>query len=212
MTKEQEIDLSFKSEIIMPWEDLNHEVSKHFSVSPQHSVFINAAHALAVALKHFSETNGGPKSAQLNPLSESYKIISDLADTKKHGVRDNPARECTILTSSLYEKKIDKIVLVRFLRNNIIMNHASYGKRDFIETAKDCALFLVDQLNLPKDWSPVIFNNDGEFSNTIKTHASKDNQVIWTGMNLDIVEQDDKGEYVYVNLNGTIQFELTSEF
>ena len=212
MTREEELVLSFTTEVIRPWEELNHELSKHYSVSPQHSVFINKAHALAVALKHFSEANGEAKSAQLNPLSESYSIISDLADTKKHGKRDNPARECTIATGSLYERKFDKIVLVRFLRNAITMDHATFGKRDFMETAKECALFLIAHLNLPIDWKPIVFNNDEKFSNKIKTHASKDNQVVWTGMNLNIVELNDKGEYVYVDLNGTIEFELTSEF
>lgn len=212
MTKEEELVLSFTTEIIRPWEELNHELSKHYSVSPQHSVFINKAHAIAVALKHFSEANGQAKSAELNPLSESYGIISDLADTKKHGKRDNPARECRISTGSLYERKFDKIVLVRFLRNAITIEHATFGKRDFMETAKDCALFLIAHLNLPINWKPVVFNNDEKFSNKIKTHASKDNQVVWTGMNLEIVELDDKGEYINANLNGTIEFELTSEF
>ncbi len=212
MTKEEELVLSFTTEIIRPWEELNNELSKHYSVSPQHSVFINKAHAIAVALKHFSEANGGAKSPELNPLSENYSIISDLADTKKHGKRDNPARECTIITGSLYERKFDKIVLVRFLRNAITMDHATFGKRDFMETAKECALFLIAHLNLPINWKPVVFNNDEKFSNKIKTHASKDNQVVWTGMNLNIVELSDKGEYVYVDLNGTIEFELTSEF
>lgn len=212
MTKEEELVLSFTTEIIRPWEELNHELSKHYSVSPQHSVFINKAHAIAVALKHFSEANGQAKSAELNPLSESYGIISDLADTKKHGKRDNPARECRISTGSLYERKFDKIVLVRFLRNAITIEHATFGKRDFMETAKDCALFLIAYLNLPINWKPVVLNNDEKFSNKIKTHASKDNQVVWTGMNLEIVELNDKGVYINVDLNGTIEFELTSEF
>lgn len=92
------------------------------------------------------------------------------------------------------------------------MDHATFGKRDFMETSKDCALFLVAHLNLPIDLKPVVFNNDEKFFNKIKTHASRDNQVIWTGMNLNIVELNDKREYVYVDLNGTIEFELTSEF
>src|SRR4051812_23764836 len=103
MTKEQELILSFTTEIIRPWEELNSELSKHYSVNPEHSVFINKANALANSLKHISEANGGLKSKDLNPLSESYYLISDLADTKKHGRRDNPTRTCTISTASMYE-------------------------------------------------------------------------------------------------------------
>jgi hypothetical protein len=212
MTKEQELNLIFSTEIIRPWEELNSELSKHYSVSPQHSVFTNKAYALAISLKHMSEANGGLKSKDLNPLSESYSLISDLADTKKHGKRDNASRECTILTSSLYERKFDKVVLLRFLRNIIIMNHATYEKKDFMESAKDCALFLATQLNIQTNWTPVVFNNSGKFSNKVETHASKDNQVVWTGTNLNVVELNEKNEYVNVEINGTIEYQLTSEF
>jgi hypothetical protein len=212
MTKEQELDLIFATEIIRPWEELNRELSKHYSVSPQHSIFANKAHALAISLKHISEANGGLKSKDLNQLSESYSLISDLADTKKHGKRDNVSRECKISSSSLYERKFENVVLLRFLRNIITTDHAIYGKKDFMEITKDCALFLGTQLNIQIDWTPAIFNNSGEFSNKVETHASIDNQVIWTGMNLSIVELNEKSEYINVDINGTIEFRLTSEF
>jgi hypothetical protein len=212
MTKEQELSIIFASEIIRPWEELNNELSKHYSVSPQHSIFANRANALAISLKHISEANGGLKSHDLNKLSESYSIISDLADTKKHGKRTNVSRECKISSSSLYERKFENIVLLRFLRNIIKMEHATLGKKDFMEIAKDCALFLCSQLNIESDWKPKIFNNIGEFSNKVETHASIDNQVVWTGMNLSIVELNEKNEYENVDINGTIAFQLTSEF
>lgn len=41
MTREKELVLSFATEVIKPWEELNQELSKHYSVSPQHSVFMN---------------------------------------------------------------------------------------------------------------------------------------------------------------------------
>jgi hypothetical protein len=213
MTKEEDLILSFATEIVRPWEELNRELSKHYSVSPQHSVFLNKAYALAISLKHIAEAKTGLKSPELNSLSESYKLISDLADTKKHGKRDNPNREYTITTSSLYERKFENIVLVRFLRNAITIHHATTdAKKDFMECAKDCALFLVNQLNIQTDWNPIVFNNFGEFSNKIETHASIDNQVIWTGMNLNWVELNERNEYDFVDINGTIEFNLTSEF
>lgn len=211
MTKEQELILSFATEIIRPWEELNKGLSKHCSVSHQHSVFTNKAYALAISLKHLSEANGGPKSKDLNVLSDSYYMISDLADTKKHGERDDPSRTCTISTASRYERKFDKVVLLRFLRNIITMNHATNGKKDFMECAKDCTLFLATQLNIQTNWNPVVFNNSGEFSNKVETQASKDNQVVWTGMNFEIVELNENNEYINVDLNGTIEFHLISD-
>lgn len=212
MTKEQELELIFANEIIRPWEELNKELSKHYAVSPIHTAFTNKAYALAHSLKHLSEASGGLKSKDLNSLSSSYYLISDLSDTKKHGKRDNPTRTCTISTASLYERKFDKVVLLRFLRNVINMNHVTLGKKDFMECAKDCALFLASQLKIIINWTPVVFNNTGEFSNTVKTHASKDNQVVFTGTNFKTVELSASGEYTHVELNGTIEYNLTSEF
>lgn len=213
MTKEEDLILSFATEIIRPWEELNRELGKHYSVSPQHSVFLNKAHALAISLKHIAEAKAGLKPKDLNLLSDSYKLISDLADTKKHGRRDNPAREYIITTSSLYERKFENIVLVRFLRNAITIQHATTDeKKDFMECAKDCALFIANHLNIQTDWNPILFTNSGKFSNKIETHASIDNQVIWTGMNLNLVELNERNEYNFVDINGTIEFQLTSEF
>ncbi|WP_430402478.1 hypothetical protein [Fluviicola sp.] len=212
MTKEQELILNFATEIIRPWEELNKELSKEYSVSPQHSVYINMANALAVSLKHLAESNGGPKSSELNKLSEDYLLISDLADTKKHGKRDNPLRSCKISTASLYERKFDEVVLLRFLRNTITMDHVTHGKRDFMHCAKECAIFLADQLKIQTDWKPIVFNNSGKFSNRIETYASKDNQVVFTGFNLHVVELNEQNEFIAVDINGTFEFHLISEF
>jgi hypothetical protein len=212
MTKEQELLLCFSNEIIRPWEDLNKELSRHCSVSPQYSLLTNKAHALATSLKHISEANGGPKSKELNDLSESYYIISDLADTKKHGERNDPKRTCSITSASRYERKFDGVVLLRFLRNTITIKHETLGKRDFMECSKDCALFLVEHLKIKHTWTPKVYDNNAEFSNKVVTHATKDNQTIWTGMNWEIVELNDKKEYVFVDLHGTIEFHLISDF
>jgi hypothetical protein len=81
-----------------------------------------------------------------------------------------------------------------------------------MECSKDCALFLADQLKIKHTWTPKVYENTFEFSNKIVTHATKDNQTIWTGMNWEIVELNDRNEYVFVDLNGTIEFHLISDF
>jgi hypothetical protein len=62
------------------------------------------------------------------------------------------------------------------------------------------------------NWTPNLINNQGEFLDEIKVHASKSNQIVWTGMSLEIVQLNDKNEYENVDLNGTVKFTLTSEF
>jgi hypothetical protein len=81
-----------------------------------------------------------------------------------------------------------------------------------MECSKDCALFLAEHLKIKHIWTPKIYNNNVEFTNKVVMHATKDNQIIWTGMNWEIVELNDKNEYVFVNLNGTIEVHLISDF
>jgi hypothetical protein len=44
------------------------------------------------------------------------------------------------------------------------------------------------------------------------TGASKKNQVLWTGMQLQFVKLGAAGNYESVDLNSTVEFTLTSEF
>jgi hypothetical protein len=101
---------------------------------------------------------------------------------------------------------------VRFLRNRISVVHNTYGKIDFMECAMESAIFVAQKLVIKTDWTPKLFNNAGEFSDEIKVHASKQHQVIWTGMQLEIVRLNEQGRYENTDLNGQVKFTLTSEF
>jgi hypothetical protein len=101
---------------------------------------------------------------------------------------------------------------VRFLRSRISIIHNTHGKIDFMQCSMNSAIFVMQKMGIRTNWTPKIFNNSGEFSDEIKVHASKNNQIVWTGMALEIVELNDKNEYENVDLNGTVKFTLTSEF
>jgi hypothetical protein len=76
----------------------------------------------------------------------------------------------------------------------------------------DSALFVSQKMGIKTDWTPIILNNSEQFSDEIKVHASKNNQVVLADMTLEIVQINDKGEYENVDLNGQVKFILTSEF
>ena len=98
------------------------------------------------------------------------------------------------------------------MRTRISIIHASLGKIDFMQCAQNSALFVMNKIKVKTDWKPSILNNSGTFSDEIKVHASRHNQVLWTGMRLEIVQVNERHEYENVALNGTVKFTLTSDF
>jgi len=202
--------IRFITEIVKPWETLNLELGRAFSMNPDMNDFIARASSLAVSIKHIPEACAKMKPEALISESRSYEIISDLADSSKHGALRDPGRECKLAVASMFERNPD--AKVRFLRNRISINHKTHGKIDFMQCSLEGALFVLQKLGIRTDWSPKIFNNSSPFSDEIRVHAGRTRQIMWTGMQLEIVQADEKGEYVNVDLNGTVKFVLTSEF
>ncbi|GEP52750.1 hypothetical protein FNO01nite_34220 [Flavobacterium noncentrifugens] len=202
--------IKFISEIVKPWETLNRQLSAAFSMNPAINDFITTANSLTVSIKHLPESILKLKPEDLSKESRPYEIISDLADSLKHGELRKPERECKLSVASMFERNSE--AEVRFLRNRISIDHNNYGKIDFMECAMESAVFVAQKLDIRTNWNPQIFNNTGEFSNEIKVHATRQHQVAWTGMSFEIVQLNSDGKYENVDLNGEVKFTLTSEF
>lgn len=202
--------IKFISEIVKPWETLNRQLAAPFSMNPAINDFVTTASALTLAIKHLPEAILKVKPEILAKESRSYEIISDLADSLKHGELRKPERECKLTVSSMFERNSE--AKVRFLRNRISIIHNTFGKIDFMECALESAVFVAEKLDVRSSWTPKIFNHSGEFSNEIKVHASRQNQVAWTGMSWEIVQLNEHGKYENVDLNGQVMFTLTSDF
>jgi len=205
----KEIAVKFISEIIKPWKILNSKFSTPLSMNPAINDFITSANALTIAIKHLPEALIQAKPNDLAKENKAYEIIHDLADSIKHGHEQlrSQSRRSTIEVSSMFERSPN--ALVRFLRNRILITHNKYGKVDFMECAMEASKFVAEKLDVRTDWNPKITNNLEEFSNEINVHASVENQVYWTSMNIEFVEVDSNGNYNNVDLNGEVLFQLT---
>nr|WP_315222786.1 hypothetical protein [uncultured Flavobacterium sp.] len=199
--------IKFISEIIKPWENLNIQLSTPLAMNPPINDFITTANGLAISIKHMPEVILKAKLRQLTKENVSYKIMYDLGDAIKHGALDDSTRDCTLNVSSMFERNSD--VTVRFLRNRISIMHNTYGKIDFMECAIEASKFIAEKLDVQTNWNPLIISNNGEFSKEINVHASIENQVYWTAINLEFVEFDADGNYKNVDLNGEVLFSLT---
>lgn len=202
--------IRFISEITKPWETLNKELSNEFSMNPEINDFITKAKHLTIAIKHFPESTKKIKPETLVPDSLDYSIISDLADSLKHGELYNSQRECKLSVSSMFERNKD--AKVRFLRNRILIEHKTHGKVDFMQCSANSALYVMQKTGIKTDWMPKVLNNQGEFLDEIKVHVSRNNQINWQGMIIETVQLNDKNEFENVDLNGTVKFAVTSEF
>ena len=205
-----ENEIRFATEIVKPWEQLNIVLCQAFSMEPKMNDFIIKANSLAVSIKHIAEALLKIKPAQLIPDSRWYEIISDLADSSKHGTLHKPERECSLVVSSMFERNSE--AKVRFLRNRISINHNTYGKIDFMQCSMESALFVAEKLNFKSNWAPKLLEKSEEFNNEIKVHASPTQQVSFNSFQLEFVEKNENGEYINVDLNGEVIFTLTSEF
>lgn len=202
--------LRFISEIVKPWETLNQELSRPFSMNTEINDFVTKATSLAIAIKHLPESTKKIKPGSILSESLDYTIISDLADSMKHWALSKTERNCKLTVSSMFERNPD--AKVRFLRCRISITHNTYGKIDFMQCSLNSSIFIMNKIGIKTDWTPKIFNNSGEFSDEIKFHASKSNQIQWTGMTLEFVQLNENNEYENVDLNGSVKFTLTSEF
>lgn len=202
--------IRFISEIVKPWETLNQELSRPFSMNPEINDFVTKAINLAVTIKHLPESTQKIKPKTLVAESFDYSVIADLADSMKHGELRKPGRDCKLTVSSMFERNQEE--KVRFLRSRIAIMHNIHGKIDFMQCSLNSAIFIMQKMEIKTDWTPKIFNRSSEFSDEIRVHASKNNQIVWTSMSLEFVQLNDKHEYENVDLNGTVKFILTSEF
>ena len=70
---------------------MNVELGQAFSVNPETSDYTNIAKSLAVNIKHLPENCGESKIVPtLISDSRDYEIISDLANSSKHGQVKKP--------------------------------------------------------------------------------------------------------------------------
>lgn len=202
--------LKFISEIVKPWENLNRLLLIPFSMNSTTNDFITTSKALAISIKHLPENSQNIKPKSLIKDSKPYEMMSDLADSMKHGKLNNSERDCRLTISSMFERNNE--AKVRFLRNRLSIHHTKYGKVDFMECAMDSALFISHKLGIKTNWSPLILNCSGEFTNKINVHITNKHQVHWEGMGWEIVQLDENGKYINVDLNGTVEFNMTSDF
>jgi hypothetical protein len=137
--------LHFINNVIKPWDELNALLAKRLALQADLSDVTRLAGALAVTIRHQVDVVG-LKDSEPNAECLEHRIICDVADFYKHGSLKKPRRNNSFSTEAFFEYRPGKGF--SFLRNALFVEHASLGKRDFLQTASAAkALFMRARLN-----------------------------------------------------------------
>jgi hypothetical protein len=150
----------FMAYLAKPWSDLNSILLQRFAFQPDLSEVLRLAGALAIPIKHQAEDAGvGRKSVDADSMDN--QIMSDVADAFKHGALDNPKRQNHLTVSAHFE--CDANNRFRYLRNVILIHHASQGEMDFMLTSGAAISYWIQKMKIATRWVPSISEGDSTF-------------------------------------------------
>jgi hypothetical protein len=120
--------------------------------------------------------------------------MSDIADSIKHGALRDPARNSSLRVEANFE--YDSLNRFRFLRNQIVVAHATHGELDFMAEASRSILFWLDALEQNVRWDGVVAEAKNEFYQTAFLYFHPEHQVAMPDLNLRFYRRGPSGELV----------------
>jgi len=183
----------FLTYLVKPWDDLNALLAQPMAVQPDHSDVSGQAYSLAVAIKHQCDRDGPKQRRTINSLSVENELMSDIADTFKHGKVDDASRTSDMAVASQFEG--NSANQFRFMRNVIIVSHASLGENDFMMASRSAIQFWIGRLGLPIGWSPQIAEARSAFADVMTLTFNPEYQVSMSETRFRVVRRSLDGEF-----------------
>jgi hypothetical protein len=188
----QAVAIQFLTDVLKPWDELNQSLSQPFAYRPDFSDVTRIANSLAVALKHTAELTDQSRSA-IDQASFGNRIMSDRADAWKHGEKSlrEPARRNSMTVLSRFE--FNEEGEFRFLRNRLVIDHATHGTLDFMEQARDAASFWLQRLGLQVQWNSKILVGPRVFKEAALIYYDASQQIGMPSFQLETVKRNSQG-------------------
>jgi hypothetical protein len=143
----------FMAYLAKPWDDLNSLLVARFAFQPDVSEVLRLAGALAVSIKHQAEDAGLDRKL-VDVASKDNRIMSDVADAHKHGTLRDSTRQNHLTVSADFEcNPKDQF---RYLRNVILIHHASLGELDFMRTSGAAVSYWIQTRRIAVQWVPTV--------------------------------------------------------
>lgn len=178
----------FINDAVKPWDELNQLLARPFAYQPEVSDVTRFANAVAVAIKHTAEHVGAGRKAT-DQASLGNRLISDVADAWKHGGKklSNPARHNEMRVVSRFE--FNDMLEMRFLRNRIVIEHATLGTADFMASAREAIRYWLVTMKLQISWSGALLEGPEVFSPHAVIYYDKRQQLGMDSVRIETVKR-----------------------
>ena len=185
--------IKFLTNIVKPWDELNKLLCERLAFQPEISDITRLAGSLAVAIKHQAEEAKISRTV-IDKESHENLLMSDVADSWKHGELKNPARNNSFSVGALFECNDSNNF--RFIRNIVTVNHQSEGGFDFMITSMSAIQYWVSKLGMPITWKPATCEGKEEFYETAFLFFNPKHQISMISTNLQIVKRNELNQLV----------------
>lgn len=197
----------FINDIVQPWCELNRFLAERIALPPKISRVTRDAIALAVAIKHQAEAVSAGRVAALAGVesdrrrrvvdteSVPNRLMSDVADAAKHSTSlRNVERKNELRVEAAFE--FDAMNRFRFLRNQIVVNHASHGEFDFMAESASAIHYWIKKLDVQIRWDSKLAVGRNDFCQTAFLYFHPDHQVTMREIGLRFLGRNPTGDLV----------------
>jgi hypothetical protein len=175
MESHKQID-EIKTRAIEPWERLNRALAEQKALEAGKSDEAAGAGRLAAEIRGLAD-HFGLDGRDMVRRSGDWNLLSAVADASRNRMLSSAARRTTLAASAHFEA--DGNGRYRFINNRIMIVHPTAGSVDFLTTAASAIRFLIAELGLDIDWTPVVLEGPSEFGPSVVLDAGPDpNRVI----------------------------------
>lgn len=150
----------FLNDVVKPWDDLNSLLVQRLAFDPTFSDVTRLAGALAVAIKHQADLAGVQRSA-VDSASPANRLMSDVGDFWKHGSLKKASRNNSLMVAALFEHAPERGF--RFIRNGVLIRHATLGEHDFMAVSLDAISYWVQHYRFNLTWTGHVSEAPVEF-------------------------------------------------
>lgn len=180
--------LRFKTTILKPWSELCELLTKQLVFQPEMGAPIAKAGDLAVAIKHLPESYPQFK-GDFKKESLDFKLVDDVADGWKHGSQtlSTKTRRHDLKIQSVFEISDDDEKF-KFIKNSLVVTHASCGTFDFLEVSSRAIKFWMHKAGLQPEWNGEVKVAESSYDEKAKLYYDKDYQIDLESFTLCIVK------------------------
>lgn len=191
--------LKFLNDIVKPWDELNALLIERYAFQPDLSDVTTRVTALSNVIKHqvdilALERGCRPKKVQqeIDAESEAARMISDVSDAAKHVRLTDSKRQNSIFVASMFE--VNSEGFFRFLRNGVFVDHATLGRRDFMQIALVAIEYWSRKRQLDLAWSGKLAEAGMNFFPTAFLHFNPKYCINMSSAQIMFFSRDEAGD------------------